>query len=68
MPVRTTKLEREAVARLAYELYLRRDREDGNAIEDWLTAERMLKETLKRRRKISQRPRVLRRAEDMSRR
>ena len=68
MPGKTTKLEREAVARLAYELYLRRDREHGNDIEDWLTAERMLKETLKRHRKISQRPRALRRAEDMSRR
>jgi hypothetical protein len=67
MPRKATKIAREAVGRLAYELYLRRDREHGHDIEDWLTAERMLKETLKRRRKISQRPRALRRAEDMSR-
>ena len=67
MPVKTTKIARDAVARLAYELYLRRDRQDGNAIEDWLTAERMLKETLARRRKISPRSRAFRRAEDMSR-
>ncbi len=67
MLVKTTKSAREAVARLAYELYLRRDREHGHDTEDWLTAERMLKETLTRRRKISQRPRALRRAEDMSR-
>jgi len=68
MPVKTTKVTREGVARLAYELYLRRDRQDGKDVEDWLTAERMLKETLTRRRKVSQRPQALRRAEDMSRR
>jgi hypothetical protein len=68
MPVKTTKIARDAVARLAYELYLRRDRQDGKDVEDWLTAERMLKETLTRRRKVSQRPQALRRAEDMSRR
>jgi hypothetical protein len=36
------KVEREAVARLAYELYLRRGGEHGHAEEDWLMAEQIL--------------------------
>jgi hypothetical protein len=49
MSVKGTRVTREAVARLAYELYLRRGRQHGNDIKDWLTAERMLKEKLNRR-------------------
>ena len=67
MPEKQTKAAREAVARVAHELYLLRGAEHGHDVEDWLTAERMLEATLKRRRKTSQRPRALRRAEDMSR-
>jgi len=32
----------EAIAQLAYELYLKRGREDGHQTEDWLAAERAL--------------------------
>jgi Ala-tRNA(Pro) deacylase len=32
-------IDREAVARRAYELYAQRGREDGHALEDWLAAE-----------------------------
>ena len=40
--------KREAVARVAYELYLRHGGEHGHDVEDWLTAERMLREEGKR--------------------
>ena len=46
MSVKGTRASIEAVARLAYDLYLRRGREHGNDLTDWLTAERMLKEKL----------------------
>jgi len=32
----------DAIAQLAYELYLNRGREDGHQTEDWLAAERAL--------------------------
>ena len=32
----------DAIAQLAYELYLKRGREDGHHTEDWLAAERAL--------------------------
>ena len=32
----------DAIAQLAYELYLKRGREDGHQTEDWLAAERAL--------------------------
>jgi hypothetical protein len=67
MPRKETKAAREAVARVAYELYLRRGGEHGHDVEDWLTAELLLKEKLKRRRNSSVRPRASRRAEDKSR-
>jgi hypothetical protein len=35
-------VEREAVAKLAYELHLRRGGEHGHDVEDWLTAEQIL--------------------------
>ena len=41
-------VDREAVVRLAYELYLRRGGEPGHDVEDWLMAERMLIERQKR--------------------
>lgn len=34
-------------ARRAYELYLARDREHGYDVEDWLQAEREMRETLR---------------------
>jgi hypothetical protein len=37
-------LDRDRVARRAYELYLARGAGDGQAMEDWLTAERELTE------------------------
>jgi hypothetical protein len=37
-----TKIEREAVTRLAYELYVRRGGEPGRDVEDWLKAEQIL--------------------------
>ncbi len=51
MPEKQTKAAREAVARVAYELYLLRGGEHGHDIQDWLIAEHMLEATLKRRRK-----------------
>ena len=33
----------EAIARRAYELYLKRARKDGGDIDDWLEAERLLR-------------------------
>ncbi len=35
-------VDKDAQARLAYELYLRRGGEHGHDVEDWLTAERLL--------------------------
>ena len=67
MPEIETKAAREAVARVAHELYLRRGREHGHDVEDWLTAEHMLNETLKRPQNSHNGQRPLRRAEDMSR-
>ena len=42
------KVDREVVARLAYELYLRRGGEHGHAEKDWLMAEQILIEEKKR--------------------
>jgi hypothetical protein len=39
---RAAETERERVAQRAYELYLERGRGDGQAMEDWLSAEREL--------------------------
>jgi hypothetical protein len=66
MPGKATKAVREAVARLAYELYLRRGGEHGHDVEDWITAERMLEEKLKGRGKNAHQKRALRRVEDKS--
>jgi hypothetical protein len=38
-----TKIDREAIARRAYERYLQRGRTPGHEQEDWLEAERELK-------------------------
>ena len=37
-------IDREALTRLAYELYVRRGGEHGHELEDWLTAEQILVE------------------------
>ena len=42
------KVDREVVARLAYELYLRRGGQHGHAEKDWLMAEQILIEEQKR--------------------
>ena len=41
-------VDKEAVLRLAYELYLRRGGEHGHDVEDWLMAEGILLEEKKR--------------------
>lgn len=38
-------IDREVVAQRAYALYLERGAEDGRDIDDWLTAERELRES-----------------------
>ncbi len=58
------KVDREAVARLAYELYLRRGGQPGYDREDWLTAERMLREDKKRPAPQEQASYAARRLED----
>lgn len=47
-------IEREAIARLAYELYLLRGSAHGHDVEDWLRAEQLLLQ----RRKSGQRRRA----------
>jgi hypothetical protein len=54
-------VDKDALARLAYELYVRRGGEHGHDVEDWLMAEQMLIEQQKR-------PVPHRRALDASRR
>ena len=41
----TADIDRERVAQRAYELYLARGGGDGMAMEDWLAAERELRES-----------------------
>lgn len=47
-PLSPVKVDREAVIKLAYELYLRRGGEPGHEVEDWLMAEQILLEEKKR--------------------
>jgi hypothetical protein len=54
-------VDKDALARLAYELYVRRGGEPGHDVEDWLLAEQMLIEKQKR-------PAPHRRTSDSSRR
>jgi len=49
MSRQTNKPERKAIARVAYELYLRRGKEPGYDLQDWFAAERLLQEEKKRR-------------------
>jgi len=42
-PSQQVTLIEDEIARLAYELYLSRGREDGRDVEDWLRAERELR-------------------------
>jgi hypothetical protein len=44
------------IARRAYELYLARDREPGHDLEDWLAAERELRERLRSTARQRKRP------------
>jgi hypothetical protein len=46
---RTIKPDRNAIARVAYELYLRRGKESGCDLQDWFEAERLLQEEGKHR-------------------
>ena len=41
---RTPQAGPQDIARVAYELYERRGRIDGHALEDWVEAERMVRE------------------------
>jgi hypothetical protein len=43
-PSRSVSNNREVIAQRAYALYLARGREDGHDLEDWLQAERELRE------------------------
>ncbi len=45
--VSSVMIDKEALARLAHELYLRRGGAHGHDAEDWLTAERILLEKKK---------------------
>lgn len=54
-------VDREAVTKLAYELYMRRGGEAGHDVEDWLMAEQILLER-------STRPAPARRVSDAARR
>lgn len=60
-PPSPAKVDKEAVTRLAYELYVRRGGEHGHDVEDWLMAEQILIER-------QERPASHRRASDASRR
>jgi hypothetical protein len=57
-------LDREVVARLAYELYLRRGGVPGYDREDWLMAEQILREERKRPAPQKQASYAARRLED----
>jgi hypothetical protein len=48
-PSAPAPVDREAVTKLAYELYMRRGGEHGHELEDWLKAEQILIEQQKRR-------------------
>jgi hypothetical protein len=58
------KVDREAVAKLAYELYLRRGGQPGYHEEDWLMAEQILIEEKKRPAPQKQASYAARRLED----
>lgn len=60
-PATPTAVDREAVTRLAYELYVQRGGEAGHDVEDWLMAEQILLEQDKR-------PAPARRVSDAARR
>ena len=57
-------VDKDAQARLAYELYLRRGGEHGHDVEDWLEAERILSETISRSNGRRSRSQPMRRLED----
>lgn len=41
-PGQVTAVEHSRIAQRAYELYVKRGRQDGQALEDWLSAERQM--------------------------
>lgn len=43
-PPATTTLDPQEVARIAYEFYEQRGREDGRDLEDWLRAESIVRQ------------------------
>ncbi len=57
-------IDRDELARLAYELYQLRGGEPGHDVEDWLEAERILKEKITRRNGRRARSHPMRRLED----
>ena len=57
-------IAKDEVASLAYELYERRGGEHGHDVEDWLEAERILKEKITRRNGRRARSHPMRRLED----
>ena len=63
-PTSKPLVDREALARLAYELYLRRGGEHGHDVEDWLEAERILMEKISRSNGRRSRSHPMRRLED----
>lgn len=42
--IMVAEIDRDLVSRRAYERYLERGKEDGQDVDDWLTAERELRE------------------------
>jgi len=59
--------DREAVARLAHELYVQRGREPGHDAEDWLMAEQILLKQITRSDARRPAAKASRRTEDKSR-
>ena len=43
-PQATSSIDPQEVSRMAYELYEQRGREDGHDLEDWLKAERIVRQ------------------------
>ena len=50
---RDNRAREEAIRRRAYELYLERGAENGNAVEDWLQAEREYREKSQTARRVT---------------
>ena len=57
-------VERDEVARIAYEFYQRRSGEHGHDVEDWLLAEHILRGKVSRSNGRRSQPHAMRRLED----